>query len=74
VEAESHFQAMTLCYEHMGRGPYTSREERDVPTYAELGWEEEGEGLYAAVGAPSCLSAGLNPRQRPSRRRILLRP
>lgn len=44
LEAESHFQAMTLYYEHMGWGLYTSRDERDLPTYAELGWEDEGEG------------------------------
>jgi hypothetical protein len=39
VEAESHFQAMTLYYEHMGWGPYTARDEGDLPSYAELGWE-----------------------------------
>jgi hypothetical protein len=39
VEAESHFSAMTLYYEHMGWGTYTSDHEWDHQTYAEHGWE-----------------------------------
>lgn len=39
VEADSHFQAMTLYYEHMGWGHYESDQEWDRQTYAEHGWE-----------------------------------
>lgn len=39
VEADSHFQAMTLYYEHMGWGTYTTDQEWDRRTYAEHGWE-----------------------------------
>lgn len=41
VEADSHFHAMTmtLYYEHMGWGTYTTDPEWDRRTYAEHGWE-----------------------------------
>lgn len=39
VEAESHFEALTLYYEHMGWGTYTTDQEWDHRTYAEHGWE-----------------------------------
>ncbi|MEQ4210161.1 hypothetical protein [Actinopolymorpha sp. B9G3] len=39
VNAESHFEAMTLYYEHMGWGTYTTDHEWDRRTYAEHGWE-----------------------------------
>jgi hypothetical protein len=40
VEAKSHFEAMTLYYEYMGWGPYTTDfPEIDKQTYAERGWE-----------------------------------
>lgn len=39
VEAESHFQAMTLYYAHQGWGTYTTEHEWDFKTYAEHGWE-----------------------------------
>jgi hypothetical protein len=39
VEAESHFQAMTLYYEHMGWGTYATDQEWDRRTYVEHGWE-----------------------------------
>jgi hypothetical protein len=40
VEAASHFEAMTLYYEHMGWGEYTTDfPEIDRQTYSERGWE-----------------------------------
>lgn len=40
VEAESHFEAMTLYYEHQGWGVYTTDfPEIDKQTYRERGWE-----------------------------------
>lgn len=40
VEAASHFEAMTLFYEHMGWGLYTTEyPEIDRETYASRGWE-----------------------------------
>lgn len=39
VEAESHFEAMTLYYAHQGWGTYTTDQEWDFKTYAEHGWE-----------------------------------
>jgi hypothetical protein len=39
VEAASHFEAMSLYYEHMGWGPFTSDQTWDRQTYAEHGWE-----------------------------------
>jgi hypothetical protein len=39
VEATSHFEAMTMYYEHQGWGTYTSDQEWDRKTYAEHGWE-----------------------------------
>jgi hypothetical protein len=40
VEASSHFEAMTLYYEHQGWAPYTTDfPEEDRQPYAELGWE-----------------------------------
>lgn len=39
VEAASHFEAMTLYYEHMGWGEYRSDQDWDRRTYAEHGWE-----------------------------------
>jgi hypothetical protein len=40
VEASSHFEAMTLYYDHMGWGEYaTDFPEIDRQTYAERGWE-----------------------------------
>lgn len=40
VEASSHFEAMTLYYEHQGWGIYTtSYPDWDKKTYAEHGWE-----------------------------------
>ena len=39
VEAASHFEAMTLYYEHQGWGTYTTDQEWDFKTYAEHGWE-----------------------------------
>ncbi len=39
VEADSHVQAMTLYYEHMGWATYTTDQEWDRKTYAEHGWE-----------------------------------
>jgi len=40
VEAASHFEVMTLYYEHMGWAAYTSDfPEIDNQTYAEWGWE-----------------------------------
>ena len=40
VEAESHFEAMTKYYEHMGWGTYTTEfPEIDKQTYAEWGYE-----------------------------------
>jgi hypothetical protein len=39
VEAGSHFEAMTLYYEHMGWGEYTTEFPVDEQTYAERGWE-----------------------------------
>lgn len=39
VEASSHFEAMTLYYEHQGWGVYTTDQEWDMRTYAEHGWE-----------------------------------
>lgn len=39
VEAASHFEAMTLYYEHQGWGTYTTDQDWDRKTYAEQGWE-----------------------------------
>lgn len=40
VEAESHFEAMTLYYQRKGWGAYTSEHpDLDKQTYAERGWE-----------------------------------
>ena len=39
VEGASHFEAMTLYYEHMGWGVYVSDQAWDKQTYAEHGWE-----------------------------------
>ena len=40
VEAKSHFEVMTLYYEHMGWGTYTTDfPDVDHQTYAERGWE-----------------------------------
>ena len=40
VEAESHFEAMTRYYRHMGWGVHTTDyPEADNQTYAERGWE-----------------------------------
>jgi hypothetical protein len=39
VEADSHFQAMTRYYEHMGWGRYETDQEWDRKTYSEHGWE-----------------------------------
>ena len=40
VESESHFEAMTVYYRHMGWRTYTTEyPELDKRTYAELGWE-----------------------------------
>lgn len=40
AEAKSHFEAMTLYYEHMGWGTYTTAfPDVDRQSYAELGWE-----------------------------------
>jgi hypothetical protein len=39
VEAESHFDAMTLYYEHMGWGLYQTDQDWDRRTYAENGLE-----------------------------------
>jgi hypothetical protein len=39
VEAESHFQAMRLHYQHMDWCTYTTDQEWDHRTYAEHGWE-----------------------------------
>jgi hypothetical protein len=40
VEASSHFEAMTLYYEHMGWGQYTTDfPDLDRRTYADRGWE-----------------------------------
>lgn len=40
VEASSHFEAMTLYWEHMGWGEYTTGyQEGNRQTYAERGWE-----------------------------------
>ncbi len=40
IEAHSHFEAMTLYYEHMGWGEYTTDyPEMDKQTYTERGWE-----------------------------------
>jgi hypothetical protein len=42
VEAESHFAAMTLYYEHMGWGTYTTDfPDVDQQPYADRGWESE---------------------------------
>ncbi|MGQ0468169.1 MAG: hypothetical protein ACT4QG_22985 [Sporichthyaceae bacterium] len=38
VEAATHFEAMTLYYEHQGWGTYTTINE-PMPSYRELGWE-----------------------------------
>lgn len=38
VEADSHFDAMTAYYQHMGWGTYTTDQEWDRITYAEHGW------------------------------------
>ena len=42
VKASSHFEAMTLYYEHQGWGEYTTDQQWDHISYAELGWEFEG--------------------------------
>lgn len=42
VNAASHFDAMTLYYEHQGWGTYATDQDWDFKTYAELGWEFEG--------------------------------
>jgi hypothetical protein len=40
VDARSHFEAMTLYYEHMGWGEYsTDFPDIDNQSYAERGWE-----------------------------------
>jgi hypothetical protein len=39
VEAGSHFEAMTLYYEYMGWGAYTSDQAWDRTSYVEHGWE-----------------------------------
>jgi hypothetical protein len=40
VDARSHFEAMTLYYEHMGWGVYsTDFPEIDTQSYADRGWE-----------------------------------
>jgi hypothetical protein len=39
VEAKSHFEAMTLYYQHMDWGEYKTDQEWDLQTYAEHGWE-----------------------------------
>ena len=39
VEADSHVQAMTRYYEHMGWGRYETDQAWDRQTYAEHGWE-----------------------------------
>ena len=40
IEAASHFEAMTMYYEHMGWGEYrTDFLEIDQQTYADRGWE-----------------------------------
>lgn len=40
VEAHSHFEAMTLYYEHMGWGEYTTDfPEIDKQPYSARGWE-----------------------------------
>jgi hypothetical protein len=38
VEADSHFDAMTAYYLHMGWGTYTTDQEWDRITYADHGW------------------------------------
>lgn len=43
VKAASHFEAMTRYFEHQGWGTYTSDNEWDKKTYAELGWEIDGQ-------------------------------
>ena len=40
VEAASHLEAMTLYYDHMGWGAYTTEfPEEDATPYRERGWE-----------------------------------
>lgn len=40
IEAATHFEAMTMYYDHMGWGVYTTDfPEIDRQTYAERGWE-----------------------------------
>lgn len=38
VEADSHFDAMTAYYQHMGWGTYATDREWDRITYADQGW------------------------------------
>ena len=45
VDAKSHFDAMTLYYEHQGWGEYTTDDPWDQTTYEELGWEINGRPL-----------------------------
>ena len=49
VQAESHFEAMTRYYEHQEWGRYTTDQDWDHKTYAELGWES---GSTPTLGRP----------------------
>jgi len=44
VEASSHFEAMTLYYEHMGWGTYTTNQEWDHQPYPTEWWLEQNPG------------------------------
>ena len=42
VEAPSHYEAMTLYYNHQGWGTYTTDQAWDRQTYESIGWELDG--------------------------------
>lgn len=73
VEASSHFEAMSSYYEHQGWGKYTTDQEWDHISYAELGWEFEGRPIRS--DRPEALTRSLrtSPDHRFARLREALR-
>jgi hypothetical protein len=59
VDASSHFEAMTLYYEHQGWGVYTTDQGWAFTSYRELGWSSERPRPSGAESQAALLTSNL---------------